>query len=193
MGSHFMSGIVLIAFIAATTVSGLSRGRFDFPLLTSYIVPFAIPVVYFAKMTGYRSILFPEQFQTTWIGIPVEYALLVGSSVLIFGALLIVYLVLGFFPGSPVAKPPTQQTSTRSLTANPAELVLLVGFLLQPAIVVIAIMRVHGAFFLRYGLPGCIPIAILGYKDSGLYEVILKRGGEPNQLQGYQLNQSDGP
>jgi hypothetical protein len=162
MGSHFMSGIVLIAFIAATIMSGLSRGRLDFPLLASYILPFAIPVTYYAKMTGYGSILFPEDSQPTWIGIPVEYALLVGSSVLVFGALLVVYMILGFLSGSPVsAKPLVQQTSSGNLTANRAELVLLGGILLQPAMVVIAIMRVHGAFFLRYGLPGCIPIAIL--------------------------------
>jgi Dolichyl-phosphate-mannose-protein mannosyltransferase len=162
MGSHFMSGIVLVAFIAATIVSGSSRGRFDIPLLTSYLLPFAIPAAYYAKMRGYGSILFPEDSQPSWIAIPVEYALLVGSSVLIFGALLVVYMVMGFLGGSSVsAKLSAQPTSSGSLTANRAELVLLVGLLLQPAMVVITIMRVHGAFFLRYGLLGCIPIAIL--------------------------------
>jgi hypothetical protein len=162
MGSHFMSGVVLGAFIAATIVSGLSRNRFDSPLLISCILPFAVPVAYYSKITGYGSVLFPMEFQVTWISIPVVYALLVGSSVLIFGVLLAVYMVLSFLPGSPVsAKPPLQQIPLVSKTDNRAKLVLLAGISLQPAIVVVAIMRVHGAFFLRYGLPGCIPIAIL--------------------------------
>jgi hypothetical protein len=162
MGSHFMSGIVLGAFVVATIVSGLSRGSLDIPLLTSYILPFAIPAAYYTKMTGYGSIFFPEAFQPSWISIPAEYVLLVGSNVLIFGVLLAVYMVMGFVPGSPArAKRFLRQVSSGRLTANWAELVLLVGILLQPAMVVIAIIRVHGAFFLRYGLPGCIPIAIL--------------------------------
>jgi hypothetical protein len=162
MGSHFMSGIVLVAFIAATIASGLSSGRLDIPLLASYILPLAIPAANYVKMTGYESILFPETFQPSWIAIPVEYALLVGSSVLIFGAVLSVYMAMSFVPGSSIRdKGLSQQVLSGRLKANRAELVLIVGILLQPAIVVIAIMRVHGAFFLRYGLPGCISISIL--------------------------------
>jgi len=162
MGGHFMSGIVLVAFIAATVVSGASRGRLDLLLLISYILPFSIPVAYFAKISGYQSIVFPFDFQPTWFGLPVEYALLLGHSVLILGVLLAVYMVMGLFPHAPaLARASESGASSRALTTTRAELVLLVGILLQPAMVVVAIMQIHGAFFLRYGLPGCIPIAIL--------------------------------
>ena len=162
MGSHFMSGIVLVAFVAATVVSGVSRGRPDLLLLISYILPFAIPVAYFAKIAGYQSIVFPFDFQPTWVGVPVEYALMVGHSALILGVLLAVYMVMSFFSRARVSQgSPVAEASSGALTATRAELVLLAGILLQPAMVVVAIMQIHGAFFLRYGLPGCIPIAIL--------------------------------
>jgi Dolichyl-phosphate-mannose-protein mannosyltransferase len=162
MGSHFLSGLVLVAFFAAAAVGGLSRKRLDIALLVSYVVPFAIPLVYFSKFTGYESIAFPVQFQPTWKDIPLEYGLLLGSNVLVLGALFAICLVLSFLPNSPLAATTRgEEAQAGRLRASASELTLLIGMLLQPVVAVIAIMSVHGAFYVRYGLPGCIPIAVL--------------------------------
>jgi hypothetical protein len=162
MGTHFMSGPVMLAFFAATVVSGLSQRRIDLPLLSSFVFPFAIPLAYVAKISGYGSMVFPPAMQATWIEIPIEYALLLGPRLLVCGALLAVYVVLRSLLLSTVtAKPVRHPALSTRLIVSPFEWVLLFGILLQPAVAVLAIMRAHGAFFVRYGLPGCIAIAIL--------------------------------
>jgi hypothetical protein len=162
VSSHFMAVFLLSAFLATELVRGLLRRRIDLLLCLAYLLPFAVPVYYFAKIAGYRSIVFPLQFQPMPMSIPVEYLVLWQRSALILCAFLFFYMIKILSPRATIpqtANPvPIQPVS---VPTTPAEQVLLVGILLEPAVAVIAIMRSHGAFFVRYGLPGCIPIVIL--------------------------------
>jgi hypothetical protein len=161
VGSHFMSSFLMLAFLATEFVKVVSRRRVDIPLCVAYTLPFAIPVYYYSKVSGYHSIIFPEDYQPSLISIPIEYGVLLRYSVLILGACLALYMVKILMPSPSGYHPTTVPVSAVAIPATRSELLLLAGIFLEPALAVIAIMRSHGAFFLRYGLPGCIPIAIL--------------------------------
>lgn len=162
IGSHFMAAFLLCAFLATEFVRGISRRRIDFPLCAAYMLPLAIPFYYYGKISGYHGIVFPVDSQPTLISVPVEYGVLLKNSPLIFGASLLLYLIKTLMP--PAARRHAtdgNRVSSGAITATRAELVLLAGISLEPAFAVVAIMLSHGAFYLRYGLPGCISIAIL--------------------------------
>jgi hypothetical protein len=152
--THFMGAYSLIAFLGTQLLIGLIRRRIDLPLCLAYLLPFAIPVYYFTKVSGYRAVIFPEKFQVSLISIPVEYGLLLRYSILILGGFLAIYMVRILIPRGTKVQSVTVPTTL-------AERLLLLGLLLEPAMAVVSILRSHGAFFLRYGLPGCIPIVIL--------------------------------
>ncbi len=162
VGSHFMAAFLLFAFLATEIVKGISRRRIDIPLCIAYTLPFAIPAYYYSKIRGYRAIVFPADYQPSVMSVPIEYGVLLRYSVLILGAFLALYMVKILMPrGRILQASNAKQVSSVGIETTGAEWVLLAGISLEPALAVIAITRSHGAFFLRYGLPGCIPIAIL--------------------------------
>lgn len=156
VGSHFMGCFVLLAFLAAEAVRAWKLRRLDLSLTVAYLLPFAIVAVYHGKVAGYETILFPDAF-LPHLATPLDTYLSVAWHV---APALLVSVVLLLIPGKSPSDHPMQRV--RSLAGQVSlEYALLVGLLIEPLLAIAMMVRDHGAFFPRYGLPACIPIAVL--------------------------------
>ena len=185
MGSHFMAVFVLLAFLAAEGVRAWDRKRLDLPVTLSLVAPFSIPYIYSRVIGGFGAMVFPPAFQ------PHRKTLLVigdlvSQDFIIFAFVLVLSLIVTTFvvtrnESYPGREAPAGQLFYKSFT--PAEWMLLLVLLLEPVMSIVSIARRHAAFFPRYGLPICIPIAILissflwwrfkGLKIVGLITVVI--------------------
>lgn len=166
MASHFIGAFILLAFLAAETVRGWKQRRADLPLLTCYILPLALVVVYQQTISGYGEAVFPEAYRVHLITPLVEYAALAGYRLC---PVLLVGLLVLLLPGSSrPGRPRLLSTRDSHGFASIPEWVLLTGLFLEPAIAAAMAAESHSAFYPRYGLPACIAIAVLAVLMLGV-------------------------
>jgi hypothetical protein len=158
MGSHFMGIFLLLAFLAAEGLRTWQRGRLDIPLCLALLVPFAIPLLYLGKISSSGAIMFPAAFQPRLPTFGAEYLVLLNSSINVFITSLVFCTMATLLPR--LRDSQAQSASDSSAPTLPERLLLLV-LLLEPLMFVTSAMLRHASFFPRYGLPGCIPLAIL--------------------------------
>lgn len=157
VGCHFMASFILLAFLAAEAVEAWENRRIDIPVLLCYLLPFSVMLIYHSMISGYGTLIFPRAFQPALDTPFLTYVLLGYYSWIIF--VMAGIMVLRPYVMSPPGQRPVRQAERRRF-AGKREITLLVGFLVEPVLAVAAIWRSQGAFFPRYGLPACIPIAV---------------------------------
>jgi hypothetical protein len=152
---HFMGAFVLLAFLGADAVELLERRRADIPLTLSYLLPLGVLLVYHHVISGYGTLIFPQAF-TPNLGTPFLAYAVVGYFGWLFaaGAGLVWLIPRRREPGAGAPEP--GRPERRPLQ----ERALLLFLFLEPLVAMAAIWKSHAAFFARYGLPACIPIAI---------------------------------
>lgn len=158
---HFMGAFVLLAFLAAACVEFFERGRVDIPLVLSYVLPFAILLLYHHMISGYGTLVFPPLFTPGLRAPLIIYAALGFISWFYAAAGGLEWLLSRFSKRQAEGSGSRETDSKESACKMPmSERALLLGLLLEPMVAMAAVWKSHGAFFYRYGLPACIPIAI---------------------------------
>ena len=156
VGCHFMASFILLAFLAAEAVEAWEKRRIDVPVWLCYLLPFSVMLIYHSMISGYGTLIFPRAFQPALDTPFVTYVLLGYYSWVIFVTAGI--MVLMPYVMSPPGQRPARQAER--IRMDRREITLLAGLLLEPLLAIAAIWRSQGAFFPRYGLPACIPIAV---------------------------------
>jgi hypothetical protein len=162
VGSHFMGSFLLLAFLGAELVRAWQVRRLDIPLAICFIVPVVIPVAYNRTVHGYGATVFPAAFQASISTFALDYLALLSSCLYILLAFIVLRMIAAMFPQAQrqgAADMMVAESHGSGVTLP--EWTLIIGILMEPVIAILLIMRLHGAFFWRYGLPGCVPIAIL--------------------------------
>jgi hypothetical protein len=159
LGSHFMGSFLLLAFVVAEVAQIWQRRRLDISLCFALLVPFAIPMLYRGMISTTGSTIYPLAFQPSGWTFVVEYLVLLGTSLILFIVSWVLCLEANTTPES-VDQAPSHLTPS-SVPPTLPEWLLLIVVLLEPMMFTALFMLRHAAFFGRYGLPGCIPLAIL--------------------------------
>jgi hypothetical protein len=168
MGSHFMAGFLLLAFLGAETARAWCRGRLDAPVLLGLVVPFVIPLYYRQVFKNYDLMIFPAKFQVSVTSFGTVYwSLLADQLPSLAICLLLCVIATTLSPPQELEAPGETRVfyavspeSHKNHFTLP-ERVLFFGLLLEPLMSVISQSQRHAGFFLRYALPGCVPIAVL--------------------------------
>jgi hypothetical protein len=145
MLSHMMSLLYITPLCLAEVVREYRLRRVELRIWAALLLPCALPFVYMHLVVRFNTSIFPPAFQASPRKIIEAYygSLRIAALPLLF-ALLIAWLTSSF-------KNPGEVRKVGRITA--VELALVAGFLAIPALVNLALMRTHGAYFERYALP----------------------------------------
>jgi hypothetical protein len=157
---HFMGAFVLLAFLGAEAVEWIARRHADILVALSYLLPFGVLVLYHHVISGYGTLIFPSAF-TPSIDTPVLAYAVVGYFAWIFAAVAgLIWLTRASRPKQGASKRDAPQLEAQESILSARERALLLFLFLEPLVAMAALWRSQAAFFARYGLPACIPIAI---------------------------------
>lgn len=161
MGTHFMAALVLPAFWGAEAVRAFRAKKID-PLLTfAFIVPFVIPVTYHHLIHGYNHILFPPAFQASMHDLKRLFAELPGDTSCLLVSIIIALLVSRESSSSAGAGEDRENAPAASQRRfRPEDIVVLAGIFCEPFLSLLIFKLQHSAYFLRYALPGIIPLVV---------------------------------
>ncbi len=145
MLSHLMALLYVTPFFLAEVVRTYRLRKLDFAIWSALLVPCAIPFIYLRLMARFEASIFPPVFQASLRRIVEAYygSLKVEALPLLF-ALLLAWLI---------TSPDLRNEGREGWRMSTTELALTAGFLAVPAVVNLALMRTHGAYFDRYALP----------------------------------------
>ncbi len=144
MLSHMMALLYIAPFCLAEVVRCYRLRRFDAGIWAALIAPCAIPFIYMRLVARFDTSSFPPVFQASLRKIvEAYYGSLKVEALPLLLAVLLAWLAtsrnLRDEPGAP--------------RVGAVEIALTAGFLALPAMVNLALMRTHGAYFDRYALP----------------------------------------
>ena len=145
MLSHLMAPLYVIPFCLAELVEACRVRKVRLGIWAALLLPCVIPFLYFHLMSRYEAIIFPPSFQASWRKIAESYY----GSLKLEGGALILAIGLALSTGASGSQPSRCVKSEQ----RASEGALAVGFLAMPAIVNLALMPTHGAYFDRYALP----------------------------------------
>ncbi len=145
MLSHMMALLYIAPLCLAEAVRDYRLRKPDLEIWAALLVPCAIPFIYMRSVARFDTSSFPPAFQASLGKIAAAYygSLRVEALPLLL-ALLLAWLTISRESGD-------ETSEGWRITA--VELALTAGFLALPAIVNLALMRTHGAYFDRYALP----------------------------------------
>jgi hypothetical protein len=149
---HVFAAIAWIILIVAELVRAHKRHRLNWHILLAFLVPLTSVATYLPLLDNHSSGYFPIAFQpdthkmmSYYFELFIQFELpLMWTTIL---ALL--FMEKGTFQ------------VRENLAITTAQAVALGGLLLLPVILMICLMKTHGAFFTRYGIVANIAIAIL--------------------------------
>jgi hypothetical protein len=150
--SHVFATFAWMILILAELVRVTACRRLNWQVLLALLIPLIAVVTYVPLITNYGVSYYPVAL------VPTPQTMLGFYIVILFQsafALLCVTIVTQFVAGQPTLKPRVK------LPVSAAELFALLGFFAVPAILLLYLMHVHGAFFFRYGIMANFAIATL--------------------------------
>jgi 4-amino-4-deoxy-L-arabinose transferase-like glycosyltransferase len=145
MLSHMMALLYIAPFCLAEAVREYRLHKLDVGIWAALLVPCAIPFIYLRSIERFDTSIFPPVFQASAHKILEAYY----GSLRVEALPLLLALLLAWLTSSRELRDETR--SGRRISA--VELALAAGFLSLPALVNLALMRTHGAYFERYALP----------------------------------------
>ena len=145
MLSHMMSLLYILPLCLAEAVRAYRLRKIDLKIWASLLLPCALPFIYMHLVERFSTSIFPLAFQASPRKIVEAYygSLRIAALPLLF-ALLLAWFTTSF-------KKHDEAPQTWRITA--VDLALIACFLALPALVNLALMRTHGAYFERYALP----------------------------------------
>lgn len=161
MGTHFMAALVLPAFWAAEAMRAFRAKKIDLPLTFAFVAPFIIPVVYHSLIHGYDHMLFPPAFQANLHDLKLFFTKLPGSTSCLLVSMMVALLLSRASPPAAESGTDREDVVAPSLWRfRPEDVVLLGGILCEPFLSLLIFKLQHSAYFLRYALPGTLPLVV---------------------------------
>jgi 4-amino-4-deoxy-L-arabinose transferase-like glycosyltransferase len=145
MLSHMMSLLYITPLCLAEAVRAYRLRKIDLRIWAALLLPCALPFIYMHLVERFNASIFPPAFRASPRKIVEAYygSLRVAALPLLFA------LLLAWFTSSYKKRDEARQVGRITVI----ELALIAGFLALPALVNLALMRTHGAYFERYALP----------------------------------------
>jgi len=145
MLSHLMAPLYVVPFCLAELASTYRLRRLRFEIWAALLLPCIIPFLYLHIMSRFEATIFPPAFQASFRKIAESY----------YGSLRLEALPLFVALGLALSTGATRDQA-RAREKSPLGvpyIALAAGFLAMPAIVNLALMPTHGAYFDRYAFP----------------------------------------
>lgn len=153
MISHLFSLLYLTPFCLAEAWKLYRTRRFDWPVWLALLWPAIVPLAFLKLILRFQASLFPAIFEAS----PRRLAAFYYHTALPELPALLLALGLAALVG--FRREGSERNSTSRIAAP--EVAYTLGLLLIPAIVLLVLMKTHGAFFPRYGILSGFGIALV--------------------------------
>ncbi len=153
MLSHIFSLLYIQPFCLVEAWRLYRTRRFDWALGGALLIPAMIPFAFVKFMARFRSSLFPTVFAASPRRLAAFYYHILSPEALALAIAVAAALALGFRSKS------LRTNSAKIITST--DIIFTAGLLLLPELVILALIKTHGAFFPRYAILFGLGLAFL--------------------------------
>lgn len=153
MFSHLFSVFYIFPFCLAELWRWYAQRKFDWAIWMALLLPAAVPFFYLSQVHSYEAGAFAPVQQAS----PFKVLTFFYNTLQPEGFVLLIAVLVGLA----VAFRRERQETERTSFMKPVEVAFTVGLLLLPAVLVTALIVIHGAYFPRYGILALIAYSLL--------------------------------